>query len=70
MNGNAVGIVSQIANPGFEVQATTSLASTAWVLLDVVGNEPFFSASNRAPSVQDYVSPVTGKCYRLRVVAP
>jgi glucose/arabinose dehydrogenase/mono/diheme cytochrome c family protein len=62
---------SQIANRGFEVQSTTNLFSaSSWSPVDVTGNEPFFSISNRSASVSDLISNSTSKFYRLRVFEP
>jgi glucose/arabinose dehydrogenase len=60
----------QIANRGFEVQAAPILGPpAAWVPLDLTGNEPFFSISNKAGVISDPLGP-TNTFYRVRVFAP
>lgn len=61
----------QIANRGFEVQSTTSLInSNFWAALNVPGNAPFFSSSNRAAQVPFPIVPATPTFYRVRVFEP
>lgn len=61
----------QIANRGFEVQYSTApLNSTAWSRLDVPGNQPFFSGSNRPALIKDVISPNAARSYRVRVYEP
>ena len=71
-NKSAVEITYlQIANRGFEVQYTTNLTDSAsWFLLDVVGNNPFLSASNRTAMIKDVISPGAARFYRVRVYEP
>jgi len=61
----------QIANRGFELQATTTLVdSNSWSALDLPGNEPFFSITNRDAVVTDPAWNDTNKFYRVRVFPP
>jgi hypothetical protein len=71
-NKSAVKITfPQVANRGFEVQcSTTPLNSTAWSMLDVTGNQPFFSGSNRIMMVEDIISTNAARFYRVRVYEP
>jgi len=58
----------QIANRGFEVQATSNLADpSSWQPLDVAGNEPFFSATTFQATVADPILGAVSKYYRVRV---
>jgi uncharacterized repeat protein (TIGR03806 family) len=58
----------QIANRGFEVQATTDLfGADPWQALDVPGNQPFFSVTNRIWAIEDAISGAQSKFYRVRV---
>ena len=54
-------------NRGFEVQGTTNPVSCS--ALNVIGNEPFFSVSNRTGEVDDLVTNAA-KFYRMRVYEP
>jgi glucose/arabinose dehydrogenase/mono/diheme cytochrome c family protein len=67
---NAQLAFPQIANRGFEVQSANGLPPGAsWATLDVVGNEPFFSITNRSALIN--VAPSsTNNYYRIRVFAP
>ncbi len=57
-----------VANRGFEVQGTSTPADTgSWQSLDVPGNEPFFSSTNRTVSVQERLDMQAPKFYRVRV---
>ena len=38
--------------------------------LDLPGNEPFFSITNRAAHIQDSLDLLNGKFYRVRVFSP
>jgi len=71
-SGNAIQIIyPQLANRGFEIQATTNLFNpAAWTPLDVPANAPFFSAANRTAIVTDATLTATNKYYRARVFAP
>lgn len=70
-NGSAQIVFPQIANRGFEVQGTPDLLSPgSWTALDVAGNAPFFSSSNRAAVVEDRLSATTNNFYRVRVFEP
>jgi uncharacterized repeat protein (TIGR03806 family) len=74
INISASGVVSiaypQVANRGFEVQVNTSLSNpNGWTPLDVTGNEPFFSSSNRTATVFDALG-ASPKYYRVRVFEP
>ena len=61
----------QLANRGFEVQAASNLSPPApWVPLDLPGNEPFFSVSNRAGVLSDPAAGLTNRFYRVRVFTP
>ena len=61
----------QNSNRAYEVQSTTSLLDPlAWTMLDVSGNEPFFSITNRPWSVTDPLPVVSNRFYRARVFAP
>ena len=62
---------TQIANRAFEVQGTTNLFNAgSWSALDVTGNEPFFSITNRPALVNDSISNLNTKFYRVRVFEP
>jgi glucose/arabinose dehydrogenase/mono/diheme cytochrome c family protein len=64
-------VFPQAANRGFEVQSRPSPAGPApWTPLDVAGNAPFFSASNRTATVTDAIAPGTNIFYRVGVFAP
>jgi mono/diheme cytochrome c family protein len=72
-SANAVQITfPQLANRGFEVQYSTNdvLAPDSWAPLNVAGNEPFFSITNRAGAVTDTISRTGKKFYRVRVYEP
>jgi glucose/arabinose dehydrogenase/mono/diheme cytochrome c family protein len=70
--GNEVEILfPQVANRGFELHGAGGLVGSAWTPLDVPGNEPFFSSSNRAATVRDAIQPgMTNRFYRMRVFEP
>lgn len=60
----------QIANRGFEVQATTNLVDLAsWQPLNVPGNAPFFSITNRPATIIDSLGEPQ-KFYRVRIFEP
>ena len=62
---------TQIANRGFELQGTTNVFNPgSWTPLDLPGNEPFFSITNRAAHIQDSLDLLNGKFYRVRVFSP
>ena len=62
---------TQIANRGFELQGTTNVFNPgSWTPLDLPGNEPFFSVTNRAAHIQDSLDLLNGKFYRVRVFSP
>jgi glucose/arabinose dehydrogenase len=70
-NGAAQISFQHIANRGFELQATTTLSdSNAWSALDLPGNEPFFSITNRNAVITDPAWNDTNKFYRVRVFPP
>jgi glucose/arabinose dehydrogenase len=70
-SGTAQVIFTQVANRAFEVQSTTNFLSTnSWKPLDVAGNAPFYSSSNRTWIVSEPLSPVSSRYYRVRVYAP
>lgn len=57
-----------LANRGFEVQGTINPADPgSWQPLDVPGNEPFFSSTNRTVVVHERLEPQAPKFYRVRV---
>ena len=61
----------QISNRAFEVQANMTLTnSSGWTPLDVPGNEPFFSVTNRTALVPDTFSTNDAMFYRVRVYEP
>jgi glucose/arabinose dehydrogenase len=61
----------QIANRGFELQGSTTLSgSNSWSALDLPGNEPFFSITNRNAVISDPAWESTNKYYRVRVFTP
>ena len=61
-------IFPQVANRAFEVQETANLMNDdPWSPLDVPGNEPFFSSSNRTLTVEDSLNTDTNRFYRVRV---
>ena len=70
--GGVAGVqFTQIANRAFEVQGNTNLFnSNSWTPLDVSGNEPFFSITNRPAVVSDPVTNSPPKYYRVRVFEP
>lgn len=72
MSNNAAQVsFPQIANRGFELQATPSLFdSNSWSPLDIPGNEPFFSVSNRITTIVDPQLDPSNKFYRIRVFTP
>lgn len=62
---------TQLANRAFEVQGATNLFnSNSWAPLDVSGNEPFFSITNRPALVTDPATNLPSKFYRVRVFEP
>jgi len=70
-NNSPQVVFPQIANRAFEVQSTLSLSVTnSWSPLDVPGNQPFFSSSNRTARVSDVLAWETNKFYRVRVYEP
>jgi len=70
-NGAVQISFTQIANRGFELQASTALSdSNAWSALDLPGNEPFFSVTNRPAVIADPAWDPTNKFYRVRVFPP
>jgi hypothetical protein len=61
----------QIANRGFELQASTTLFdSNSWSALDLPGNDPFFSVTNRTAMITDPTLNPRNKFYRIRVFPP
>jgi uncharacterized repeat protein (TIGR03806 family) len=61
----------QASNRAYEVQASSNLFNpSAWTPLDVSGNEPFFSITNRPWSVTDPGPIISNRFYRARVFAP
>ena len=70
-SGDTLQIVyPQIANRGFEVQYRLNpTVPGSWSPLNVAGNEPFFSITNRIGIVSDALS-TTNKAYRVRVFEP
>jgi hypothetical protein len=70
-NSTAQIYFQQIANRGFELQSTTTLFdSNSWTALDLPGNEPLFSITNRAAAITDPAWNDTNKFYRVRVFPP
>jgi hypothetical protein len=70
LTGKVAVVFSQLANRGFEVQSNASLSNpSGWVPLDVAGNEPFFSSTNRNGAVWDPIS-AQPRYYRVRVFEP
>jgi len=70
-NGTAAVIIPQLANRGFEVQATTNLlSSTSWLPLNLPANAPFFPSSNRTARVEESSPPGSPRFYRARVFEP
>jgi hypothetical protein len=62
---------TQPANRAVEVQAATNfLNPSAWSPLDLAGNEPFFSVTNRPWQITDPLPILTNKFYRVRIFAP
>jgi hypothetical protein len=70
--GNQVQITFlQLSNRAYEIQSSSNiLAPSGWTPLDVTGNEPFFSITNRPWSVTDPSPIVTNRFYRARISAP
>lgn len=60
----------QLANRAFEVQSATGLFGSPWTPLNVPGNAPFFSSSNRTANVPDSGTAGDTKYYRVRVFEP
>lgn len=70
-NASAQITFPEIANRGFELQSTTTLSdSNSWTALDLTGNEPFFSITNRPAVITDPDWNATNKFYRVRVFTP
>jgi glucose/arabinose dehydrogenase/mono/diheme cytochrome c family protein len=70
-NGAARVIIPQIANRAFQVQFKTNVSiASPWLPLDVPGNEPFFSISNRTALVPDMVGNQATRFYRALVIEP
>ncbi len=63
-------IFPQIAGRGFEVQSAGLLAPTAWELLNVAGNPPPVSVTNRLAAVEEIPPAGTNRFYRVRVFEP
>jgi hypothetical protein len=62
---------TQPANRAVEVQAATNfLNPSAWSPLDLAGNEPFFSVTNRPWQITDPLPILTNRFYRVRIFAP
>jgi uncharacterized repeat protein (TIGR03806 family) len=59
----------QKANRGFEVNASSALTN-GWSVLDVPGNAPFFSATNRAGAIDFPLGTGQNSFYRVRVFEP
>jgi hypothetical protein len=59
----------QKANRGFEVNASSSLTN-GWSVLDVPGNAPFFSATNRIGTIDFPLGTGQNSFYRVRVFEP
>jgi mono/diheme cytochrome c family protein len=58
----------QIARRGFEVQSTSDLfIPDSWQPLDVFGNAPFFSSTDREAVIEDTATASSPKFYRVRV---
>jgi hypothetical protein len=72
LNGALAAInFPQIANRGFEVQATTNLAdASSWAPLNVPANAPFYPASNRVGTVAEPAASSAPTFYRVRVFEP
>jgi len=72
----AVGSTAQVSfvqnsNRAYEVQSSAILTDPlGWTVLDVDGNEPFFSVTNRPWSVTDPSPILSKRFYRVRVFAP
>ena len=61
----------RIANRGFEVQWSDDLSNPqSWQPLDVVGNEPVFALSNSVSVVQDSLTNVLFRFYRVKILEP
>lgn len=70
-NGTAAVVIPQVANRGFEVQATTNLFnSNSWSALNLPANAPFFPSSNRTAVVEETIQPGPPRFYRARVFEP
>ncbi len=69
--GSAQILFPHLANRGFEVQSRSNLSpASVWQVLDVPGNQPFFSAADFPGVVEDPVGGNTNKFYRVRVFEP
>jgi uncharacterized repeat protein (TIGR03806 family) len=67
--GKGVIEFPQKANRGFEVQTSGGLPAM-WKVLDVPGNKPFFSATNRLGTVDFPLGSSQSSFYRVRVFEP
>jgi glucose/arabinose dehydrogenase/mono/diheme cytochrome c family protein len=69
---NSVGIIfPHIANRGFEVQAASSLSPPVqWQVLDVPDNRPFYSATNFIDTINDALTNMSFRVYRVRIYEP
>jgi uncharacterized repeat protein (TIGR03806 family) len=69
-NGSVQVRFPQVANRGFEVQATTNLFDPkSWQPLDVPANRPFFSVTNFEAVIEDPIQHPP-RYYRVRVFEP
>jgi hypothetical protein len=71
VDNNAEIDFTRIANRGFEVQWTVDVAdASSWQPLDVPGNTPIFAVTNSIVKIQDALTNVPGKFYRVRIFEP
>lgn len=60
----------QVSNRAFQVQFNGLLSSNSWAPLDVAGNEPIFSITNKAAAVIDLQTNSAQKFYRVKIIEP
>lgn len=60
-----------VANRAYEVQWSTGPQDrNSWITLDQPDNHPFFSSTGGQTEVEDAISPVSAKYYRVRIFEP
>jgi gluconolactonase len=71
-SGEVVSLLfPQIAGRGFEAQYNASAtASNDWQVLNVPGNPPMISETNRTATIEDSITGAVNRFYRVRVFEP